>query len=224
MKIENTKDITIKNVSLLIYGRSGIGKTRWLATAENPLVIDFERGLLSLSDDSVPYVRVTSFDQFRKMFGDLRKHVTEKKCTLCIDSLTELSDMAMEQIKKDIGNGAAKDARKTYPVLFDQTTAVIRALQALPCDVVFTAKHDVMEGGVNVPRVQGSRLRSELCHAFDTIIYLNGDEDNGVIGTTAINDTCEAKDRSGKLEVHLDVTNGSLARVISQMKGEEDVD
>ena len=219
MKIQSTKDIKHQHVCILLYGRAGVGKTRWCATANNPLFLDCEKGLLSLQDCDVNYINIKSINDLRVMMPELRKHLAESNHTLIVDSLTELSDLSMEDIKRELGNGQAKDARKTYPMLYDKTIAVIRALQGLPCDVIFTAKNDCTDKGLNHPRVQGSRLRSELCHYFDTIIYLEGDEQNGIIGTTGVREHCEGKDRSGKLEQTIDVINTPLALVIGQMKG-----
>jgi len=219
MQIKKTNDIVTGNVSLLIYGRAGIGKTRWCATADNPLFLDCERGLLSLQDNDISYINIKSIDHLRSMFGDLIKHLNKHNHTLIVDSITELSDMAMQQIKADLGQGAGKDARKTYPELYDKTIALIRAIQALPCDIVFTAKCDRTDNGVHFPRMQGSRLKSELTHYFDTLAYLDGNEQDGIIAITGVREHCEAKDRSGKLEQIIDVDNTSLATVINQMKG-----
>ena len=45
MKVENTEQIKPEgNIVMILYGRGGVGKTTFAATADKPLIIDFENG------------------------------------------------------------------------------------------------------------------------------------------------------------------------------------
>ena len=50
IKLHSTKDVTVNGVKMMVYGASGVGKTRLTTTCPNPIIISAEKGLLSLAD------------------------------------------------------------------------------------------------------------------------------------------------------------------------------
>ena len=226
MQILNTQNIKQQFASLLIYGRANTYKTRWLATAKNPLILDFERGLLSIKDEKIDYIHLNSFAHLKEIFSEIKEYVKDKDITLCIDSLTEMSDMAMTEITADKGLEIAKDdGWATYPLLYEETIKMIRDLLSLQCHVVFIAKHDVTKIGhaeLLTPRVQGRRLRSELVHLLDVVLCMQGDASNGRIAISNQNEECDCKDRSGRLPETIDVDNTTLSSVIDMIIGKDE--
>src|SRR4051812_49045287 len=79
----------VARLRALTYGPSGIGKTRFGATASNALFISAEAGLLSVTDRSVNNAEIKSMADLRDAYEFLSKpgHGYE---TVVIDSLTEI--------------------------------------------------------------------------------------------------------------------------------------
>ena len=63
------KDVKIHGIKCAIFGDSGTGKTRLLATAPKPIIISAEHGLLSLKGDHVPYVEVSSVEEVQDVYS-----------------------------------------------------------------------------------------------------------------------------------------------------------
>ena len=64
MLIENTKDIKPENnLVMIIYGRGGVGKTTFAASAPKPLLLDFENGSKYLGDRGIN-ISVARFDKW----------------------------------------------------------------------------------------------------------------------------------------------------------------
>lgn len=100
MKIQNTSAIKKAKVMLLVYGNADVGKTRWLATASDPLIVDLELGLQSLSDKHIDFITINSYQEFVDTLPEIRNYIKradETPITLCIDSLTELADHCLKE-------------------------------------------------------------------------------------------------------------------------------
>ena len=58
MKLTNTNVVHEDGVKMLVYGASGSGKTTLIKTANNPIIISSESGLLSLADCDIPVIEI----------------------------------------------------------------------------------------------------------------------------------------------------------------------
>jgi hypothetical protein len=82
-------------VNMLIYGLTGVGKTRFLGTAQKcpftspVLFIDIEGGTLSVAGSGIKIVRPQNFSEIQDIYDFLRFENTTYK-SVAIDSLTEM--------------------------------------------------------------------------------------------------------------------------------------
>jgi len=97
----NTKDMTVDNIKLnvLIYGKSGTGKTTFGCCFPKPFVFDFDKGMLSQRGRDVEYQTysgMTAYQEFEMKFREL-----EADCpydTIVLDSITTLQEYMMDKI------------------------------------------------------------------------------------------------------------------------------
>lgn len=222
MEILNTKDSKLKFAKILVYGRSGAEKTRWVTTASNPLVLDLEKGLLSVKDRAIPYIEIKECADVKKA----REFVTEKlktekePLTLIIDSLTEMADQAKSYLEPQ---RHMDDARKLYPKVMETVLGSVRKFANLPCHLVLVCKEDTEErNGVTLSRLRmpGKTLAGELPYLLDVVLYMTKNEETGEKEIfSAMGTRFEAKDRSGRLPARFD-HDLTLKDVINRVIGE----
>jgi len=92
-------------VSLVIYGRSGTGKTTFIGTMPKPLlVLDInDRGTVSIKAQPDTYVmEVTSWDEIEEVYWYLQSgnHPFQ---SVALDTVTQLQDLAIAKISGDDG-------------------------------------------------------------------------------------------------------------------------
>jgi len=203
---------------MLVYGAADVGKSRWLATATDPLIVDLEHGLQSLSDKHIDFVSVDSYKEFVSILPEIRNYIKradQSPITLCIDSLTELADYCLKEFCAE-----QKDQRRAYPMFYDAMIDLIKEIRALPCHTVFTAKHDMLDVNgltVHAPRMPWRKLQSEVLHLFSNILYVGKNTKGQSVATATSRDVCAAKDRSGRLSKPLDIDVVSIAQVIQKV-------
>ena len=67
-----TKQAAIEGgVKVLVYGKAGSGKTRRCATAQKPLIISEEAGLLSLREYDIPVIEIKSIIDRERAFANM---------------------------------------------------------------------------------------------------------------------------------------------------------
>lgn len=86
-------------LKVLIYGKSGTGKTTFGATAPNALFVSSESGLLSVADKHVKYVKIDSLKDLEDVYQLLAKpgHGFE---SVILDSLTDMQNHIITKITK----------------------------------------------------------------------------------------------------------------------------
>lgn len=190
-------------VKCLIYGRSGIGKTRICATAPQPIIISAEGGLLSLRDQQVPAIEIKSLDDLNKAHDYLTGPAGAHFFTICLDSISEIAEKVLTNAK-----AGTKDGRMAYGILAEQMWATIRAFRDIKgkC-VVMTAKAEYFkdENGVTKwnPMMPGKTLTQGLPYFFDEVFAyatFRGAAGEHTSLQTKADMAYEAKDRSGKLD------------------------
>jgi phage nucleotide-binding protein len=191
----------------MIYGQSGIGKTSLLGTlpAAETLIVSAESGLLCLQDKSIDVVEVKSYDAVRTAFGYLAKNEDQGKYKfVCIDSLTEISDLLIKHLKSKEEYKNPSNALKLWGEFSETMIGLIKAFRDLDRHIVFTAlSDDVNDGGIitKKPMIAGNKAQQLMPSFFDEVFYLSINQDNERIIHTQPTHSFIAKDRSGKLEV-----------------------
>lgn len=187
----------------LVYGRSGIGKTRLMATLPNPIIISAEGGLLSLRDKKVPAFEIKNLDDLNRIHDYLIGPGGAQFDSIAVDSISEIAEKVLSNAK-----AGTKDGRQAYGQLADQMWITIRSLRDIKGKQVFmTAKAEYVKDQDGVtrwgPSMPGKTLTQGLAYFFDEVFHLG--TYRGAGGEfTALQTTAdlqyEAKDRSGSLD------------------------
>ena len=193
--MSSTNDLKTERFKCLLYGRTGIGKTTLLGTAPKPFIIATEDGLQPLSDLKIDYQRITATVMLKQLWLDLQKSGYE---TICIDSLTALSDMILVEVEKETGS---EEAMTTYPLVRTKLLKIINGYLKLPKHIIMTATETRSDTNKPVlPSVIGGKLCEDLARLFDHVQFMDfgGKEDSVVIHRTRHRYSV-AKDRTRQL-------------------------
>ena len=195
-------------IKCCVYGKAGVGKTYLLRTAASPLVISAERGLLSLRKFKIPVATVSTMDEVREVLWwfQQREPGSEQIKTICIDSLSEIAEMSLANMRSKFADG-----RQIYGGLVEEMVPIIKGFRDLNgWDVIFTAKQDMVKDEVSGatlvgPGMPGKELGKQLPYMFDELFYLGVAKDaegkDFRYLRTAPDLQFDAKDRSGALDL-----------------------
>ena len=142
-------------VNILVYGDSGVGKTQFCGTDDRVLFVapeDNSDGLLSavLAGSKASKWPVNTWDDVVEAFDYLSELDAIEYDWIVIDSLTEMQMMAMRAIldaaveenpQRDPDIPQLQDWQKYY----EMVKRMIKAFNALPCNVLYTALSRVAE-------------------------------------------------------------------------------
>lgn len=221
MQVKSTKNVGLDaGINLLLYGRAGIGKTFALAQCPSPIILSAERGLLSLQRVDVPYLTIDSIRDLQEAYVWLRDTEEGKTYqTICIDSISEICDIAFVACKARVGN----DATKLYPELRASVLPILNAFRALPRHFVATARETtktLKRESLTMPAVVGSRLTDDLPYVFDIVVHYTLDSDDNRVALTNSSQGSIAKDRTGLLPEEIKDTKDLLGYIINKTIGD----
>lgn len=208
--IENTRDVKLTDgIKVMVYGLAGSGKTRLLATAPKPIIISAEKGLLSLGNQDVPFIRIESglgkppaLEQLKAI--RLQIHQDKRFLTVGLDSASEIAEVCLRDMMARNSN-----KQKAYGDMAQEVLAEVRYWRDFPQrNVVFIMKQgrvkDELTGGfLNGPMLPGQQLDQHMPYMFDECFQLSSINFNGKnfpALRTRRDNLNEAKDRSGKLD------------------------
>jgi phage nucleotide-binding protein len=232
IKIKKTGDIATKRFTALIVGPSGIGKTSLVKTLPDPeskiLLVSAESGLACLDGTSIdvleldPLKPMESLEWIYEQLGT--KEYLKKYSYVFVDSITEIGQLIITQLKKDAFYGQAKNTLPMYGKYNELMTTVIKGYRDLSdYSVIFTCLDAVEKDGLeklesfNVP---GSQVKNNLKAWFDLVLFykIYKDEEGNAIRklVTDIAESPLAKDRTGKLEAYEDA---DLSVIINKITG-----
>lgn len=206
----------------MIYGQSGIGKTSLLGTLpqSETLIVSAESGLLCLQDKSIDVTEVKSFDAVKAAYSYLAKNEDEGKYQfVCIDSLTEISDLLVKHLKSKEEYKNPSNALKLWGEFSETMIGLIKAFRDLPRNVIFTAlSDDVNDGGIitKKPMIAGNKAQQLMPSFFDEVFFLTINQDNEREIQTQPSHSFIAKDRSGKLS---STEPANLTSIINKIQG-----
>lgn len=204
IKLESTQ-ATATRATGVIYGPSGIGKTR-LALTYPCLVVNTERGLLSLRKDQVAKVDITSREEMDELLTALysdKPNPFNKFKNYHVDSISDLGEVILGQAKAKNKNGQA-----AYGQTNDTVMMYFRAWRDLPNkNVTFIAKETNFNelGVVKMrPSMPDKYLTEQLPYMFDFILHMTHfthTDGNRYIGLHCRADyQTTSKDRGGTLD------------------------
>ncbi|WLJ71211.1 hypothetical protein [Sphingomonas phage Birtae] len=227
VQVHMTNQVSMKaGVKCLVYGKSGVGKTRLIASAPKPFVISAERGLLSLRHFQIPVIQVTSIAQLREAYEFVLKPANRRNIgTLALDSGSEIAEVCLAEEKR-----RNKDPRKAYGEMGDLLVQAFRDFRDIEgMNVVFLAKNEAVTDGatgslLNQPSFPGKQLGQAAPYFFDEVFQLNNFHDGEGKKLYALRTSPDpynvAKDRSGILaewENADPATGGGLTNIFNRM-------
>lgn len=146
--LQSTAHVVSNGVKVLVYGAAGVGKTRLLATAPNPVIFSCESGLLSLRSFNIPYSLVNSLADLQDAFNWITYSAEARQfATVGLDSISEIMDVLLKNEKM-----SKKDPRQAYGEVLVQGTNLIRQFRDLP------GKHVVLIAKEEIGRDENSRM------------------------------------------------------------------
>lgn len=184
-QIKSTKDVADKKLKILLWGGSGVGKTRFISTCPAPFVIAAEDGLLTLHEHDIPYFKMDDtmaiYDTFLQIVESaVRGDEVEmedgtvidfkKIKTIGLDSAWMLSSRLTREIKDD--SGKDKFQHDQWGLLLDRMQDCILKLLEADFHVVVTMGEAVKTDEMNAEKkevtfnMQGS-FRNQLPYMFD---------------------------------------------------------
>lgn len=226
LRIARVKDRP-KTVNIMVYGESGVGKTRFMGSADavpemRPmLVVDVEGGTLTLANTypEAEVVRVQSWTEMQALYDELLRGDHPYR-TVGLDSLTEIQKFSMYQIMKDL---VAKEpdrdpdipGMREWGKNIEQMRLFVRAFRDLPMNTIFTAlsttSKDNKTGTVTTRPGLPGKLGGEVAAFLDIVTYLyvkNIREGDNIqrkrFLLTGATENQTAKDRTGRLPLVLE--------------------
>jgi len=139
-----------KKFSMIIYSEPGLGKTTLALSAANPILCDFDRGVLRVrAEHRKQTVEVANYDEF---LADLEHPDFQKADTVIIDTAGSAVSMMYAKFDKELNT---KDPRKVYGAIkqeFSRLTGQIR--DAMNKNVIYVFHStEVQKGDVTVTRL-----------------------------------------------------------------------
>lgn len=213
----------LNGLKVCVYGASGAGKTRLIATTAEPtVVISAEAGLLSLRDLEIPVIEVATIADVHDAYRFIAESADARDFRwVCLDSVSEIAEVVLSAEKK-----ATKDPRQAYGALQEQMTDLLRAFRDLPGrNVYMSAKLDRQKDELTgamlyQPSMPGQRLGQALPYMFDELFVLRVEKDAEGAPSRWLQTSGDlqyvAKDRSGALDLYETPNLSAIATKILQ--------
>lgn len=203
-----------KGLKVLLYGQSGVGKTRMAATSPRPLFLDLESGLRStlavkpvLRYPADPREEIKDYTQVVEFYNLVKNAKNPTWDTVVIDSLNELQVLVTQNVvKRFTGVKRQYDDQLTmadYGKANRDFMKVIRLFLKLPYHIIFTAiaSPRELEDDQIYPKFVGRQVGPDLQRMMDMIGYCHAKrtKDGGSEHYVSfkITPTYVAKDRLG---------------------------
>lgn len=222
IELKSTKGLHVNGVKMLVYGHSGAGKTSLIPTLPNPVVLSAEGGLLSISDQDVPYIEISDMQSLMDAYSFVTESEEAKSFdSIVLDSISEIAEVVLSAEKKK-----SKDPRQAYGALMETMQDLIRAFRDIKGKhVYFTAKcektQDEQGRLLYSPSMPGAKLGQQIGYFFDLVMALRVEKDENGKPVRALQCDSDglwaAKDRSGKLEAW---EMPDLGEIIQKIGGE----
>lgn len=230
--IKKTGEIATKRFVALVVGPSGIGKTSLVRTLPEPedhiLLISAESGLACLDGTDIDVVEVdpsSPTKSLEEIYDFLQSDEAKAKYKyVFVDSLTEIGQLVVAELKKDQHYGQPKNALALWGKYSELMTMIIKSYRDMSnYSVIFTCLDAVEKDGLEKFEsfnIQGSSIKNSIKAWFDLVLFYKVYKDEEGSHRKLVTDIAEAplsKDRTGKLDSY---ENADLSAIINKIKGE----
>lgn len=233
MQIKTTSAAVPGPVRMAVFGLSGAGKTLLSASAPSPLLLNAERGLLSLSPANiakvygenqdwvtynVPYIDVSTVQALKDVYIWLQTPAALAYKTVILDSLSDIAEVVLSEA---LSNPTVKDPRQAYGILGTDVLNLVRCFRDLPTHhhIVFLCKAekftDDVTGATNIGmKFPGKMLQSGMPYLLDEVFAFEIAANGTRQLRTKANWQYQCKDRSGLLD---ELEYPSLMHIFAKM-------
>lgn len=221
MEIKSLEDsITNNGIKCLIFAPSGHGKTSLLRTTGKTLLISLENGELSLSGSkNIDVLSPKNIAELKQCYM-LAKDNVDKYDTIAIDSLTELGEMIVTDLKKDPEFSSMKDGIKMWMKYSEDMYAIAKAFRDLKgANVILIALAETIKENFEdklYPMIPAQKVQKKLPALYDEMLFLSVDNAGERSLICQPTSGVLAKDRSGKLSA---VEPADLGLLFKKIKG-----
>lgn len=176
--IKNPSELAAKqNLSILIYGQPGTGKTTLGCSAPNPILFDYDGGVQRINGaHQVPTVQVRSWEDTQEALKEIETDYPECK-TIVIDTVGKMLDYMSDFIIRNDSKMGMRDGSlslKGYGVRKTMFVNFIKQLFISGRSVVFIAheKEDKDNDVVTKRPLIGGSSASDLITELDLVGYM----------------------------------------------------
>jgi|LGOV01.1.fsa_nt_gb GTPase SAR1 family protein len=191
-----TRD-SIKSVNTLVYGPSGVGKTKLIKTLPKPVIISSEKKNIVIAKYDIPVMLIKTLEDLQQAIKDIQAN-THGFTECCLDSATDIAKTCLSEKKRN-----AKDARKAFYDTQDEIMDCIRKLRDLKIHTYVIAQHSLMMDAaglrINMPSMPSKAMTEELPFMFDVVMAMQVDKADKRWLQTSLSSTWYAKDSSEAL-------------------------
>jgi hypothetical protein len=211
-------------VKILVYGKSGVGKTQLCATAPRPVILAAEPRVMSLRGTEIPVTRVDSIAKLQDAYQWCATPANWQHFdTVCLDSLSEIAEVLLSSLK--VGAKDQRAIQRAYGDMLDQMMPWVRAFRDLPKHVYVSAKQErLKDEGTGCmlyqPFMPGNKLAPKLPYEFDEVFAMRVERDANAqpihFLQTHADSQYDGKDVSGKLAAY---EAPNLTAIINKITG-----
>ena len=209
---EKTKpQVSLSNLTALLYGPSKIGKSTWCSHAEKAIFLATEPGLNSLEVFQAP---ITNWEELLKVSAELAEGKHEFK-TIVIDTIDNLHRMCADYVcqKNKIEHESDLPYGKAYSLIMSEFLRVLNKLAFLPYGLILVSHSVEREFETRTGKVMRivptlpDKARKMVVGLVDLILYCDletNKDDQGKqtyhrVIRTKPNLNYDAGDRTGRL-------------------------
>ena len=166
----NAKDLTIEKVKLnvLVYGKSGTGKTSFACSFPKPYVFDFDKGMLSQRGRDVEFDTFSSYQEFEFKLAELQRECEFE--TLVLDSVTTMQEYLLDKIL--VANRRQMPTMNEWNILIAELKDLFMRLTKMVNHLVVVAHEQLIQDEITgevliQPLIVGKKLPEMLPLWFD---------------------------------------------------------